>query len=528
MMNKFISLRRDYPKFIYESYAWEWVDVEDGEVCAGGDSDAAGDGTITAVAERRALKMSFVFKVLDTNGDEAFVFEPSVLLSVPSVFRYGNRCEGITQSNQQINTLVFNCGMVELISYWKATCSPITQIVCCVLTDEQQAWWKHLYFNGLGEFFYVNGIDTDEEWFMRLQNPVGEKWLFGDDKNADEQQAHCGTTARNNIMLVPVGGGKDSCVTLELLKKADNFHILPFIVNPRGATEKCCARAGFTAGDIAVMYRATDPLLLEMNKQGFLNGHTPFSAMLAFYSTLAATLIGAKYVVLSNESSANEATVTTGGADGGSVNHQYSKSFEFEQDFRKYATQFLSKEIADQACNDEKQNNGGQAEYFSLLRPLSEAYIAKLFSQYPQYFDVFKSCNVGSKTDSWCGCCAKCLFVYIILAPFLPPEALRKIFNGKNLLDDMSLQKEFDALVGETSVKPFECIGTVSEINWALQHSLDKGALLDHYKTLAVSKTQQSAEKIFALNPNHALPPLFEDIINGILRLSDTCGCGRR
>jgi hypothetical protein len=298
-------------------------------------------------------------------------------------------------------------------------------------------------------------------------------------------------------------------VTLELLKKPDRFTILPFIINPRGATEKCCARAGFTAGNIAVMYRAIDPLLLEMNKRGFLNGHTPFSAMLAFYSTLAATLAGAKYIVLSNESSANEATVMTGGADGGGANHQYSKSFEFEQDFREYAARFLLGDIA---------------EYFSLLRPLSEAHIAKIFSQHPQYFDVFKSCNVGSKTDSWCGHCAKCLFVYIILAPFLTPEVLQKIFNGKNLLDDMSLQKEFDKLIGNAAVKPFECVGTVSEINWALQqisqqttnnrpNNTHRGALLDYYKTLAVSKIPQSTEKIFTLNPNHALPPQFKEVL---------------
>jgi hypothetical protein len=577
--SKFISLRRDYPKFVYESYAWEWIDV----------NGVINDGNSGETADKRALRISFVFKILDANGDEAFVFEPSVLLSLPFVLRY---CE----SNSQIDTLIFNCGMVEMVSYWKATCSPITQVVCGILTDEQQAWWKRLFFNGLGEFFYINRIDADLEWFMRLQNPIGEEWIAWDcNRCAGKETTAADSTGVAGILdtagmayavdiasavsttdsagiasisdmagaadviygadktLVPVGGGKDSCVTLELLRKTDFFmsqsacnsgasatmsdsgkttadkKLIPFIINPRGATEKCCARAGFAINDIAVMYRAIDPLLLEMNEHGFLNGHTPFSAMLAFYSTLAATLADAKYIALSNESSANEATViirgnacakhislsnessaneaivTTDCADCGGANHQYSKSFEFEQDFRWYSERFLF-------CNN--QNELPYPEYFSLLRPLSEAHIAKIFSQYPQYFDVFKSCNVGSKTDIWCGHCAKCLFVYIILAPFLKPETLQKIFNGKNLLDDMSLQKEFDELVGAADVKPFECVGTVSEVNWALQHSLEKGALLNYYKTLVVSKIPQQTEKIFAINHNHAIPKKFDKLFS--------------
>jgi hypothetical protein len=565
--SKFVSLRREYPKFIYESYVWEWVDIES--------SEAAG---------KWALKMSFVFKVFDMTGSEAFVFEPSVLLSVSdNALSQIITSEPDSHCNSQIDILVFNCGMVEMVSYWKATCSPVTLVRCGVLTDEQQQWWKHLYFGGLGEFFYLNGIDADEEWFMRLQVATGEEWLAREVAlNGGE-----GTWVNNKAglsVLVPVGGGKDSCVTLELLKTGGISNITPFIINPRGATEKCCGRAGIPFDKIAIMYREIDPLLLELNKvvvdgidgeKKFLNGHTPFSAMLAFYSTLAATLGGQRYIALSNESSANEATVSTnrmsgtGDNNGTNVNHQYSKSFEFESDFRYYAKTFLfgddkygaqqSSDIqqgddahvgyaSDNDKHDAQQSGGIQQgddahvgnsvqigngaqqdygkhhhpEYFSLLRPLSEIKIAEIFSHYPQYFDVFKSCNVGSKTDSWCGHCAKCLFVYIVLAPFLMPEVLQKIFSGKNLLNDISLKKELDELVGIADVKPFECVGTISEVNWALQQistncrvslATYHGSLLDYYKTLAVSKTPQSSEKIFAINPHHALPPLFKKIV---------------
>jgi hypothetical protein len=138
------------------------------------------------------------------------------------------------------------------------------------------------------------------------------------------------------------------------------------------------------------------------------------------------------------------------------VNHQYSKSLEFETDFRNYVHDFLTKDI----------------EYFSLLRPISELQIASLFAQSPQYFYEFKSCNAGSKQNIWCGKCSKCLFTFIILSPFIRPDELVKIY-GNNLLDDPELEGYFDELTGLADVKPFECVGTVDDVNAALCMALD-------------------------------------------------------
>ena len=188
--------------------------------------------------------------------------------------------------------------------------------------------------------------------------------------------------------------------------------------------------------------------------------------MLAFYTLLASACSGIANIALSNENSANEATVV-----GTEVNHQYSKSLEFENDFRQYT----------RATFPEHYN------YFSFLRPLTELQIAMLFSRYTEFHDVFRSCNVGSKQDIWCCHCAKCLFAYIILSPFLPPERLSKIF-GSDLLDDTTLSHEFDQLTGQAATKPFECVGTVSEVNIALSMALKKWyptrrpQLLAHYQ----------------------------------------------
>ena len=110
--------------------------------------------------------------------------------------------------------------------------------------------------------------------------------------------------------------------------------------------------AGLDAAHVISAKRTLDSNMLELNRQGYLNGHTPFSALVAFSGIIAARMHGLTMVALSNESSANESTV-----QGSTVNHQYSKSFKFEEDFHYYQTTYLK----------------GSAYYFSMLRPLSEA-----------------------------------------------------------------------------------------------------------------------------------------------------------
>ena len=327
---------------------------------------------------------------------------------------------------------VFNLGMAELVSYWKCACPPVVRVCCGALDEESISWWKKLYYNGLGEFFYRNGIMTDIDSFMTIipQNRIlpsfSEKY-------------------QGKGFLIPVGGGKDSVVTLELLQeyRKDN---LCYIINPRGATLGCASIAGYEENQILGIKRTIDRQLLELNKLGYLNGHTPLSAVIAFSGWIFAYCTGKKYIALSNESSANEANI-----EGTKINHQYRKSTEFEADFRNYT----------------KRCFGSYPEYFSMLRPWSEWQIAKCFVQYPRYFPVFQSCNLGSKTNVWCANCAKCLYVYIMLAAFLDDEQLRNIF-GKDMRDDTAYTDLFNGLVYQNYDKPFECVGTKAEINLAL------------------------------------------------------------
>lgn len=397
----FITLREKYPVFKYESYHYSW---QEQNIC-----------------------LQFKFSV-----GKNILFEPQTIIKYHSDYQ----CFIEKYSLEELDTLVFNIGMIELISYWKSVCSPTIEILAAKIEENALPFWKKLYYNGLSEFFYTNEIRTTQEDFVQL--------VVNSDKDLPKLDIKL-----SDKYIVPIGGGKDSVVSLELLRTQED--IIPLIINPRGATIDCATIAGFENNFFEIK-RIIAPRLLELNAEGYLNGHTPFSAMLGFYALMIACLSGRRHIALSNENSANESTVI-----GTNVNHQYSKSYEFENDFRNYIANYLNDKL----------------DYFSFLRPISEFQIAALFAQQKAYFSCFKSCNVGSKDNIWCTHCAKCLFTFIILSPFLSQQELISIF-GEDLFYNEDLLPIFKELCGQTSSKPFECVGTIDEVCLALANSLSK------------------------------------------------------
>ncbi len=438
---KYLDLRMKYPSFVYDSYNVSYNIDE--------------------------LKIEFHFSI----GNE-YYFNPHLTFPIKKL-NVQNQLSEI-----DINNIAFHIGLIELVSYWKSTCSPQIIIKPHLLDNEQLLWWKKLYYNGLGEFFYLNNIKTNKDSFVEIIT----------ESNSVLKPQHFELKEK---VIVPVGGGKDSVVSLELVKQM-GMQLSPMLLNPNPARIRTAENAGYTKSDIIVINRKIDPELLKLNNLGFLNGHTPFSALLAFNSLLAAVLTGNKFIALSNESSANESTV----ADS-HVNHQYSKSYEFESDFRNYTHKYICSGL----------------EYFSLLRPLNELQIAKLFANYESYFLKFRSCNVGSKEDKWCGKCPKCLFTYIILSPFISSYKLKQIFS-KNLFEDKTLMPILDELIGTKDSKPFECVGTLNDVNAALIQTIRNlkneplPILLEYYKSTEAYKLNQNLniQKLIAdLNPEHYL-----------------------
>jgi hypothetical protein len=400
---KLAELQEKYPKFSYSSYSFE--------------------------ISGKDLEISFVFKA----GD--ILFNPSLRIkNVPAEF-----------DNRGLENLVFHLGIVEMISYWKSVSSPLIEIECGKIDAEQEKFWKLVIKKGMGQFFFEN----------KIKPFVPEIVSFGKKLEIDAEK-------KNESYLVPVGGGKDSIVTLEILKKKEKVQC--FSLNPTEAAMKVMETAGC---DPVIAERKIDAKLLDLNQKGYLNGHTPFSAYLAFIAVLVAKVFNHKYVALSNERSAEEGNVEY---EGMVVNHQWSKSYEFEKIFRGYCRDYLSREI----------------EYFSFLRMFTELQIASMFAKYPQYFSSFLSCNEAHKTYSgtrkpsgkWCGECPKCLFAFLILYPFLNKEVILDVF-GKNLFEDEKLIPVLEGLIGEREIKPFECVGTREESLTALNIAWEKNKLIE-------------------------------------------------
>ena len=446
---KFDSLRKTFESFCYENFHYS---VENGDFFA-----------------------EFDFILTNSHAETAEIdFHPCFRIPARPFYHW----ESIPKP--LLDNIVFHIGMIELVSYWKIACPKKVVVKPFALDEEQVRWWKKLYFNGLGEFFYVNGIETNINDFMTI--------------TVEPDACHSEQSEEPRLIeqtLIPVGGGKDSVVTLELLK--NRIPAIPLIINPRGATNECVAAAGFTEEQTAIIKRTLDPTMLKMNAEGYLNGHTPFSAMLAFYTVLLGFATKSMYIALSNESSANEPTVPDT-----EINHQYSKSVAFENDFRHYVAKYIDADI----------------QYFSFLRPLNELQIAKLFSRAKQYHKVFKSCNAGSKTDSWCGKCPKCLFTWLALSPFISRKELNDIF-GKDLLSDNNLRPILDQLDGSVEVKPFECVGTVGEVRACVNDILQNDDNLQDTILEGVAKTDDMTvfDYVSQFDEGNNLPPLFKNIL---------------
>ncbi len=392
---------------------------------------------------------SFSVTETDTTIEIDYVFDIEGLAQFHPGWSFP-RPEGMSVKGDAVfERLAFSLGMAEAVSYWKAACSPLMRVECDELDSQQISWWKKLYFLGLGEFFYVNGIDTDVDSFMDIQ--CTGRFECTSDAERPELSG----------CLVPIGGGKDSALTLETLTQA-GIKCRCYAINKRCSITGTVLTAGLDESALITAKRRFDRSLIELNNKGYLNGHTPFSSVVAFSAEITAYLNRLRYIVLSNEDSANESTVA-----GQSVNHQYSKSFEFEQDFHEYEEKYLRTGIY----------------YFSFLRPLSEFQIAKMFVSHRKYLPVFRSCNLGSKVspDIWCGDCPKCLFVSLILSPFLSRSELAEIF-GKDMINDTAMNDYFIELIGKSEHKPFECVGSIDEVNLAV--------------TLAIRNAEKNGEEL--------------------------------
>ena len=366
------------------------------------------------------------------------------------------------------------------VSYYKTAVPREITVESGPLSDRAAAFFDSLYLNGLGEFAFRNGI------------PLGGRIRF---PGGGVQPAPLPAQFSERRCLVPMGGGKDSLVTVEIMRRTHR-PVSTFVLGDFPVIDAVCRATGLPAIRVS---RRLDPLVMQLNREGALNGHVPISAIFSFSALFAAVLHHASTVVASQERSANVGNVEF---DGREVNHQYSKSFHFEKDLQSLIRNEVSLEL----------------ETYSLLRPLSEAHIAKLFAGLERYHRVFTSCNrsfrlSGPGESLWCGDCPKCRFVFLALAPFLQRRELLAIF-GKDLFADERQTQGFLDILGLGEMKPFECVGEFEEARWCLRQVASRTEWGEHSGLAALWKRAAAAcgeamvneRLLFTPSEDHAIP----------------------
>jgi hypothetical protein len=324
------------------------------------------------------------------------------------------------------------------VSYFKAAVPPRIEIEGAAPSPETAGFLGRLYTQGLGEFAWTNGLPE-----------IGRGIAFPSRAGAGEPAAPAGLGPRS---LVPVGGGKDSVVSLAALRAAGEELVA------HSVGRKPSADAAAAAEGVAMLHveRRISPELFALNAAGALNGHVPITAIVSCVALVSALLEGCDAVVMSNERSASSGNFDWP-AFGETINHQYSKGWEAERGLAEVVRREVAPDLA----------------YFSLLRPYSELAISRAFAGLPAHHATFMSCNAGFRIHEptvagWCRDCPKCRFVFLALAPFMGRAELVAAMGG-DMLDDPRQVDGYRAILGIDAEKPFECVGETDEARAAMR-----------------------------------------------------------
>lgn len=457
--------------------------------------DESGQDAVNAHAAQRAQRFHFSARELDLGSGMIrlhYRLDPGPELTeefqLPS--QALDSWSPHARDKQALDALLDALHWVAGVSYWKCHCPPEILFHGRQPDHWQAAFLQRLYTQGLAEFAHVNNLALDD--YLSFQ---------GCDHYAGLPQG--GALKPLDLparALVPIGGGKDSLVVMEQLR-----HQVPVSLAVVGQAALITQVAQATGLPLLRVHRRIAPELKTLNATGAYNGHIPITAINSIVLSILALMAGYRWLVFANEHSADSATRQHG--EGAGVNHQYSKSLAFEQDWRGFLTRYV-----------------GGPEYFSLLRPWRELAVCRSFAQMPQYHAVFSSCNrnfhlAGSKLSGdaaqgrWCGACPKCHFVFLALAPFMTRENLIAIF-GCNLLDDEKQLDAYAALLGLSAERPFECIGEEAECRAAMMAlaQQDEWCSCRIVSTLAnrLPATTSSLETLLEPQATHHIPAPFE------------------
>ncbi len=352
----------------------------------------------------------------------------------------------------------------------------------CVGSQREKDFFENAYFHGLAEFRYTNGIALDTKTEIQFSAIIDDK---------PTRTGPASQPANINRGFVLNGGGKDGIVAIEIAKEL-GLNLEWFVSGDAKSRQRVVKSSPVQT--LFSVQRYTDGFVKRHKKY---SGHKPMSLYVAMVSALAAYVEKRYYVIAANEYSANFSNLIV---DGYPINHQYTKSYEFEVSLRRL---FEAEDVP--VC------------YFSITRPLFELQVMKIFSKLPAYHQTFLSCNVGMGEDRWCMSCAKCAFVIGAMYMYSPQSATEKWGSKASVYGRPGLLENTIELINP-DLKPFECIGTlaenlilVNEVIKDIKLSNDQASRLASYSRVS----SQSVEPIEldVLQTSNDFPPALSDTI---------------
>lgn len=318
-------------------------------------------------------------------------------------------------------------------------------------------------------------------------------------------------------VLAFCGGGKDSLVSLRLLEQLEipySSFSYSHSIYGQAAPQHQLINSLLDFLTPRVRHRQwvyddflDSPVLSlrpEFGVETITAAETPSSIFAALPLALAN---GYSFIALGHERSADAGNLrweTTGEE----VNHQWGKSLEAELLLQDYVTSHLVSTVT----------------YASVLKPVYDVVIFNELNRHLDAVGATHSCNVQKP---WCERCAKCAYVFLNYAAYLPEDVLGTIFRT-NLFETPENQLWFRQMLGLADHTPFECIGQVDETRLAFEICRRKGlhgAAVDMYASEAPPIDIQGVLETFTeVAPEHqALPDRYREPV-----VQELVAAGRR
>ena len=388
--------------------------------------------------------------------------------------------EAVSYNPEILERALFALWIMAGVSYYKTYLPKEIVIERGGLTESQKIFFSKTYQLGLAQFFYTNQLD----------------WEGVINFKSDSVESKNELSTGNSGSLSALGGGKDSIVAAELM----NLMGIEFDCWAVNQAERFVGISESIGAKTFSVTRRLDGKLAKLNGVDAYNGHVPITAINSFIGVVLAILAGKKSIVWAIESSTDEPNTSWKGL---AVNHQYSKSSEFEVDIIEYINTNIASDL----------------EYYSILRPISELRIAEIFCKkfFEKYKTKFSSCNanfnIGNNSSlKWCGKCPKCAFIFIIFSPFLEKNKLLELFNGKDIYSDPDMKGVIEELLGVDGHKPLECVGEIAEVRQAVQMAKNSG----HYPEAEQFEFDEPNYNYLKYSKN-SIPSNLEEKLKGIL-----------